>query len=380
MGNQKIIELRGVEFINKGAELMLFSILKELRNHFKNPVIVMEKGNRTPRRLLLENNIYTKLNFQQFKINWAKYGSLIPFSIRRSRKFILPDEIDIILDASGFAYGDQWGANYAHKRLGKFIRQWNKEGKQIILLPQAFGPFNDSEMRKAMEEIIDNSHAIFAREERSYSYLISIKNSPKISISNDFTNLIEGKDNGSALEGSKPVAIIPNYKMLEHGESTDDYCNFLLNCISECRINNLNPFFLIHEGKKDLEIANRTNEMLDDKISILDPQDALVIKGIISKCYFIVSSRFHGVVSALSQGIPCIITTWSHKYFEVAKEYNFTQFIMDDLGDEAKLKNLINTLSVEENVKNAKINLLENSQNLKIKSKEMWKKIFEIID
>src|SRR5690606_25073591 len=89
-------------------------------------------------------------------------------------KFMLPKEVNIVLDASGFAYGDQWGAQYAHRRMGKFIKAWKSEGKKIILLPQAFGPFTKGDLKSEMAMMLDNVDLVFAREKQSYSYLKGI--------------------------------------------------------------------------------------------------------------------------------------------------------------------------------------------------------------
>ncbi len=36
---------------------------------------------------------------------------LIPAFIRKKLRFALNKEVDVVLDASGFAFGDQWGQN-----------------------------------------------------------------------------------------------------------------------------------------------------------------------------------------------------------------------------------------------------------------------------
>ena len=48
-----IIELRGVEFVNKGAELMLQAIVQKVRKELPNTIFVMEKTARSPTGKLL---------------------------------------------------------------------------------------------------------------------------------------------------------------------------------------------------------------------------------------------------------------------------------------------------------------------------------------
>ena len=36
-----------------------------------------------------------------------------------------------------------------------------------------------------------------------------------------------------------------------------------------------------------------------------------VIKGMLGNCSFVISSRYHGLINALSQGVLCIATSWS---------------------------------------------------------------------
>ena len=57
------IELRGVNFFNKGAELMLHAIVSKVRKEMPDALFVLEKSPLTPRRRHLANGIYTKASF-----------------------------------------------------------------------------------------------------------------------------------------------------------------------------------------------------------------------------------------------------------------------------------------------------------------------------
>ena len=78
---------------------------------------------------------------------------------------------------------------------------------------------------------------------------------------------------------------------------------------------------LNHAGAQDAALAARLSAELDAGAVLEDP-DPRVLKGLLGAAALVVSSRFHGCVSALSQAVPCLATGWSHKY----------QALFDDFG------------------------------------------------
>jgi hypothetical protein len=67
---------------------------------------------------------------------------LVPAGIREQYGVVLDKEVNVVLDAAGFAYSDQWGPDLSEE-LARSSKRWKKQGSKVILLPQAFGPFRD---------------------------------------------------------------------------------------------------------------------------------------------------------------------------------------------------------------------------------------------
>jgi colanic acid/amylovoran biosynthesis protein len=64
-------------------------------------------------------------------------------------------------------------------------------------------------------------------------------------------------------------------------------------------------------------------------LRIIDPADTLDTKAILAAASALVSSRFHGLVSALSAGVPSLACGWSHKYAELMADYGAGKHIAD---------------------------------------------------
>ncbi len=153
-----IIEIKGTNSVNKGAEMMLLTTLEELRD--KNI-----KFTAVPQKVFFEYSFYSKLGiypklWKRYKgISLDKIGKLTPKYIRDLFGLVLDKEVNIILDVSGFAYSSQWGDAPA-EAMAKQSKYWKLKKKKIILLPQAFGPFKTDKIKSSMKDIINNSTRI----------------------------------------------------------------------------------------------------------------------------------------------------------------------------------------------------------------------------
>jgi len=380
-----IIELRGVEFHNKGAELMLHAILERVRQNFPEAVFVMEQRESAPVHKQRELGIYTKMNYRKFGVNAAIWGTMLPAKVRHKLGYMLEKEINIVFDGSGFAFGDFWGAKKAGDRLADHIIRWKAQGKKVIMLPQAFGAFTDLKLRDKMKTVLNHADLVFARDKYSFEYLQGLEGKKScIGLRPDFTNLIKGKLPRDFDSSKYQVAIIPNNKLLESSvfQNRSEYVEFLKNVCNLILSKGKTPFFLIHEGVKDLRLAEEVNQTFLLDIPILKEDNPLHVKGIIGTVDAVITSRFHGLVSALAQAVPCLCVGWSHKYLALMEDYDYSEGLLRDseLKANEMLQDKIHMILDRESAQQVRKKLEHNSAKQKQLANEMWNLVFNTIN
>ncbi len=317
-----------------------------------------------------------------YGIQFGNLAQLLPSRIRNMYGLVLDREVDVVLDASGFSYSEQWGIKSC-RELSTSVRRWRRRGTKVILLPQAFGPFRSKRVIHSIKLIVDNVDLIFAREPISYQHLIDITGArDNIKIAPDFTNLVNGIIPDHFNQTANRFCIIPNYRMIDKTshEISSNYVSFLARCIAYLVKKIILPFILIHEGKNDRYIADMIIDQTSMAIPVIQESDAIHIKGILGNCEGVLSSRYHGLVSALSQGVHSLATSWSHKYQLLFDEYNFPDGVLnikDNFNATQKKIDLI----TEDDTKNIIRNkLLMASGKLKQQSEAMWNDVFSMIE
>jgi colanic acid/amylovoran biosynthesis protein len=151
----------------------------------------------------------------------------------------------------------------------------------------------------------------------------------------------------------------------------------LIKAIYHYRKRGLTPIFLNHEGLADAQLISMVNSKLEDPISVVEESDPLVIKGIIASATAVFCSRYHGCVSALSSGIPCVGTSWSHKYEALYEDYGMSKFLLGSDVDQSHLQRVIDdSLSLTDQTKKE---LLEKVEIQKRDSLLMWEEIIFLV-
>lgn len=325
----KRVLIKGTGFVNKGAELMLHAVLQRIKNESPEP------------RFYLCETLGDPVQVPIHKMNEVVQYNCSPGNLQET--------YDVILDATGFGYSDQWGPQ-ATLIMEKATIRWKSEGAKIILLPQAFGPFENPQIRAAIKVIVGNSDLVYARDVVSYAYLTdAVGKQPHIKIAPDFTIPVKGIPPTEKSMYEHSVCIIPNYRMIDRTSKVagDHYSAFLFKCIEYLIKSGERPFFLIHEGEQDYKLAEIITKLFDEVIPIIVVDNPLMAKGILGSCRAVISSRFHGLVNALGQGVPSLAMGWSHKYEALFSDFDFPGGMISVEADDTEIYSKLDLLRDE---------------------------------
>jgi len=377
-----LIEIRGTGFVNKGAELMLRSIISNLRKNIPEAMLAVppyDLGTQYLQRA--ELGLYQKIWLQRYRVQWGDFGGLIPRRLRQTYGMVIDSEVDVVLDASGFAYSDQWGPGSTLAAV-KAMKKWKKQGSKVIFMPQAFGPFTDENIKRAFKSLVEQADLMFARDRVSYDYITQLVGEREnVTIAPDFTNLIQGKLPENFDKVANRFCVIPNYRMIDKtsSEQSKAYLPFLITCVKYLLNQGKKPFILIHEGDNDLWLGQEIVKSVGQDINIVRETNAVRIKGIVGASEGVISSRFHGLVSALSQGVPALATGWSHKYEMLFQDYFFPEGMSDVNSSFSQIQNKIDLIISDTSKMQIQEKIISACKTQKKASTEMWDTIYKII-
>ena len=376
-----LIEIRKTGFVNKGAELMLYAVLQKIQKASPDCEFAMAPFIAAPYIKRAQLGLLQKAWLWRYRLQWGDLFALVPQKIRQMYGIVLDTEIDIVLDAAGFAYGDQWGSRSCDE-LARACKRWRKQGTKVILLPQALGPFTSPRIKDRIMSVVDNVDLIFPRDTISFQHLRDVVGvRSNIIIAPDFTNLLEGILPSDFDVDKNKFCIIPNHHMIDRTspEQSEAYIPFIVKCVQYLMAKKLKPFLLVHEGEKDLKLARQINESMHGSIPIVQESHPLKIKGILGACEGTIGSRFHGLVSALSQGVPSLSTGWSHKYKTLLNQYGFDDGFTDVMEKDENIFRKIDLITEPSSRKKIQFRIIDKSNELKGQTEMMWKKVFKII-
>lgn len=382
INNRKVIEIKGVGFINKGAQLMLYSILEELKSRYPTAIIAIQVDHRSTYQERTACNIYQKLRTCRYAKKNILFSKFISTEIKFQFGIVEEKDIDIVLDASGFAYTSQFG-ELKTSRLLKDSKYYKKNGIKNILLPQAYGPFDTKKIISNMQSALKYIDLTFARDKISFQHLNEITtDKEEVYLAPDFTNIINGRIPINLQKYEDKVCIIPNSQMLDKLEKFQGikYIELMKNIINHLDQNNIGYYFLLHESITDEDVVNKIleNEKFNHEVVLLS--DPLEIKGLIGISKGIIGSRYHGLINGLSQGLPCIGVGWSHKYQELFNDYKIPNALINLDDSSEKIYEIMEIIINNEKRKEMMSKLAFESGMLKSKTKEMWKMVHQVIN
>lgn len=339
--NKKIVFLSIPSFNNKGDELMINSLFLFLKVNYPNHIICVPFFIKVPEYysgiskipVTLKSKRNLKHSILRKSLKFLNlFLMLIPNKVKTTLKIFSTSDVDLVFDTSGYYLGYHFKVEKINNlvKIYKDLKSKNSKAK-LFFLPKSFGPLKMKKTIAFGEEILKYPDYVFARDRISYEEV-------KALLSNRNTQLKYCPDytvnfNIDLTENSqKRVVIVPNYRNVERSNliTLNSYVDFLYKCYKYLMDLGLDTVFLIHTQKDEQSIINELIK-LDSQIKFKEGLSFFEIKKFIGSSYMVISSRYHGLINGLTQEIPVIGTSWSHKYQELFKEYNIEEFLLSKI-------------------------------------------------
>ncbi|KYG30592.1 polysaccharide pyruvyl transferase family protein [Alkalihalobacillus trypoxylicola] len=397
----KYILITGGELFNKGAESMTFVAVDEIKERFPGRKIILlssrdydrekkEKENYKFDILPINTSIVLEILGGPLRILWEakakkvdkKYSSVLP----KIKKVLLNTEA--IIDVSGYALSSQFGTGSSLGYLLR-IKLAKKYGIDVYLMPQSFGPFSYKGLGKPiikflMKDAIKYPKVIYARENEGYNFLAidyKLKNVKKsydlvlmnkgINLSNVFKEMPEIPD----FQNIGGVAIVPNMKNLKHGNVKQIIS--LYSSVIKSLLKSGKKVYLIRHSFEDIKACEMIKEKFyenENVIMITDDMSSFEFDELVKKFDFIIGSRFHSIVHAYKNSIPCIALGWATKYHELLEIFNQENYIFD-------VRNNLDTKKVESAVETMLYQYQKESKNISEQlSKVQNHNVFDVLN
>lgn len=370
------IEIHGTGAQNRGAQLMAIAIAEHVRAKYAGSRIVVppEYGSLP----MIHAQGFSLVN--DFAGHWLNrnYIRLMPPNLRRRFDFVDPADVDIVLDASGFSFSDQWGAESAMQLADK-MSQRRRKLQPLVLLPQAFGPFSSRQVAAATRRVLKRAALVCVRDNESLRHVLELGDDFKLNKFPDFTLSVPAQPGNLRLPNQRFAAIVPNMRMLDKTTSSNAYIEFLTALPHMLSARGIAPLVVLHDSNEDASVLDRAGAAMDGVACVSHP-DPQVLKWVLKEASFVVGSRFHALVGALSQGVPCIGTGWSHKYSELFDDFGCSDALVRDLHDSDVIRSLLDEFADSTRWQTRHEAIAARARMLKESSNRMWELVDDIID
>ena len=358
--NAKNILIVGGQFQNRGVQALTFITIQELKSrHPEKDVFVLSSSDYHGEDETPDRYRFAFLPWDLEIKTWLLHGwgrhmrhlrgrSHSPELMKRIRDVFR--DAACMVDVSGFSLSSLWPARVALQYLLN-IHVARSFGIPMYILPQSFGPFDNSLLQRSliqplMKRLLGYPRIIFAREQDSLEAVRRFTNSnvaPSRHL--DMVLLHKGYDLEHIFSepssetpptlGPDAVGIVPNIRVLRRTQPGrlyrlyQDIIDTLLAAGKQIHI-------LSHTGRIDHNIARRIKRDSGDKeerVNLIDPHlQVPEIEALIARFDFVITSRYHAGIHAYRNGVPALAIGWAPKYHALMKEFDQTPYVFDVRG------------------------------------------------
>lgn len=396
-----IVEVAGAGFGNKGAELMLRTVVKRLRSEDPETRIAVEPSldlRFADRARLGVESIYPSV--QQFsgklrslalrstplrKLMLAGVRTMRPRLAEATHGLIDRTACDAYLDIAGYAYGDKFPP-LRTRIAAEAAAEHRRRGNPIVLFPQMLGPFTKSESAKWFKRLFDSADLVYAREARSYELAREVVgDDPRLRQAPDITiaSLPEAMDSFPS-SGARYVCVVPNERMNDQGrkEWGDTYLTRLEAVLRLALDRGYGACLVVHSSDPgDREMAEQLRKTVgEDRVTIFDSYDPFELKRFLGGAQLVVGSRFHSLVSALSLGTPVVALGWAHKYAMLMEEFGVPELLHRAADSVDQLQETVAELLDEGRSTVKRETIRQRGESLRGEIELMWREVFGLLE
>ena len=334
---------------NRGAQSMTFICVTELKKRYPDDRIVL---------LTLAKNNYDKYDFDVQPISYPALKCAVkPINpLAMFLKRIKRENVEIIeelyknarmlIDISGYALGSNWPDATVDYYLSCFECA-KKYDVPVYVMPQSFGPFDykkDSAVMKRIKSTMSYPSVIYAREQDGFELLKSLFGLENVRESCDMVLRCKsaGPDDiyknkaGFILPDicENSVAVIPNIRNFDYKDGSI-VLGYYISAVEKLLSLGKNVY-VMHHSKEDADICRQIKASFEshNRVVILENDFECFEYEIIVKNFdYIVASRYHSLIHALKNGIPCIALGWAAKYTDLLNLVGQSDCVLDVRND-----------------------------------------------
>lgn len=343
------IIITGGGLVNKGAQAMTFIAVSELKNRFPDHEILLLSATdleRSKKELGIYN--FKCIGWYPQKFARCQRNALLRIvCLLRNRQELREAEAiykntDLMVDISGYALGSNWSSKICNDYLDNF-QFADAFNIPVYLMPQSFGPFDykeQSDVDARTKTIFPKIKAICAREEEGYVALKENYNLTNVYLKNDL--VLNNKDIDYSLVYKEiPNCVLPEIKAHNVGiiPNVQNYTvcekkqvlNLYLEAVS-CALKQGRHIYLLYHSSLDRDLCREIKECYIDEENVvfLDRDfDCVEFNDLVKSFDFLVASRFHSIVHAYKNCIPCVIVGWAEKYNVLSSKFEQAGYLLD---------------------------------------------------
>lgn len=377
------ILITGGSLINKGAQAMVYVTVCEMRKRFpdRKILVVMNKSG-IPKDVDVNNfkfdiidpkdlgidDLFCFDGFRRIKIRIKAFLRL--FHVKKQYQRIqLWKNTDYVMDISGFVIGKKWGMQKSCREARKAAVA-KRYGAKCIFLPQSFGPFDFTGMSEhnlqkghgLLKKWLGCAEIIYAREASGKQMLEETYGLRNVRLAQDIVLQNKGyelqeiyktiPDKPHIQIRERSVGLIPNIHVTNYKKN--DVYSLWDAAVRELLQRSYTVYLLVHDISDYRIIEEIKRRYQDDERVILLKNDFACeeFDQLVTQFDFLLASRYHAIVHAYRNAVPCVVLGWADKYQELLGWVNQQEYALD-LREEVDSEELLRKIRKMDSDKSA---------------------------